>query len=592
MTKSENIQCQNCKRDFRIESEDFDFYKKVDVPPPTWCPECRLIRRMAWRNESSLYKRKCGLCEKPIITIYSPDRPLSVYCKECWVSDKWDPKEYGGEYDFEKTFFEQFESLLKKIPLVRGDIKGTMENSEYGNYNGNCKNCYLCFSTALSEDSSYCTNSQELKQCMDSNGLKKSELCYEAVDSEKNYRCKYIDRTRESSDSSFLFGCSNVTNCFMSVNLRSKAHVFRGEQLTPESYKKKMESVDLGDAGTVKKLKKEFQELKLHALRKSAEIKNSSHVTGDNITNSKNIRESFDVSDSENISYSMRILKGCRDIYDCHGMVGGELVYEGFGCGFSPRKNLFSFSVDISRNLKYCAMCHDCSDCFGCVGLRNQKYCILNKQYSEEEYKNLVAKIREHMDEMPYEDKKGRVYKYGEFFPAELSPFSYNETIAQDYFPLTGEEAESRGFSWKVEDKKDHIPTIASNDIPQNIKDVEESILKETLQCEHKGECNERCSTAFRITPQEFNLYKKLQIPLPRLCPGCRHFERLKRRNPLKLWSRRCMCQGVKSKGGEYENTDSHFHGESPCSHEFETTYDPERPEVVYCEECYQQEVI
>ena len=33
-------------------------------------------------------------------------------------------------------------------------------------------------------------------------------------------------------------------------------------------------------------------------------------------------------------------------------------------------------------------------------------------------------------------------------FSCVLSPFGYNETIAQDYFPLTREEALAKGFNW------------------------------------------------------------------------------------------------------------------------------------------------
>ena len=41
---TENRICQNCKSEFIIEPEDFNFYEKIKVPAPTWCPECRMIR--------------------------------------------------------------------------------------------------------------------------------------------------------------------------------------------------------------------------------------------------------------------------------------------------------------------------------------------------------------------------------------------------------------------------------------------------------------------------------------------------------------------------------------------------------------------
>ncbi|MDD5146800.1 MAG: hypothetical protein PHN39_03645, partial [Candidatus Pacebacteria bacterium] len=107
-----------------------------------------------------------------------------------------------------------------------------------------------------------------------------------------------------------------------------------------------------------------------------------------------------------------------------------------------------------------------------------------------------------------------------------------------------------------------------------------------------RGDCNEQCTTAFRIIPQELQFYRKMNLPLPRLCPNCRHYQRLKQRNPLKLWKRQCQCVGEKSQNGVYTNTTSHNHGSDPCPNTFETSYSPDRPEIVYCEECYLKEVV
>ena len=61
------------------------------------------------------------------------------------------------------------------------------------------------------------------------------------------------------------------------------------------------------------------------------------------------------------------------------------------------------------------------------VGLHNKKYHYRNQPYSKEEYENLVTKIIAHMNEVPYIDKKGRIYKYGEFFPTEISQIKWLE---------------------------------------------------------------------------------------------------------------------------------------------------------------------
>ena len=90
-------QCQNCKKDFTIESDDFAFYEKMKVPAPTWCPECRLVKRLQWRNERSLFKRKCDLCDQEKILMFPAESPYTVYCYSCWWSEKWDGQSFARD---------------------------------------------------------------------------------------------------------------------------------------------------------------------------------------------------------------------------------------------------------------------------------------------------------------------------------------------------------------------------------------------------------------------------------------------------------------------------------------------------------------
>ncbi|USN57480.1 MAG: hypothetical protein H6766_03435 [Candidatus Peribacteria bacterium] len=86
----------------------------------------------------------------------------------------------------------------------------------------------------------------------------------------------------------------------------------------------------------------------------------------------------------------------------------------------------------------YSFNCDSSSHLFGCIGLRNKSYCIFNKQYTKEEYNALVPKIIEHMKQTG---------EWGEFFHPSLSPFGYNETVANEYYPVTGvQEYESTGL--------------------------------------------------------------------------------------------------------------------------------------------------
>lgn len=142
--KAENKNCQNCGQEFVIEPDDFAFYEKIKVPPPTFCSECRLQRRLSFRNERNLYRRECGLCKKPTISMYSKESKFPVYCHSCWWGDGWDSMSFGQEYDLNKNFFIQFQELLNKVPRPTLSMSNS-KNCDYCNYFADGKECYLCF---------------------------------------------------------------------------------------------------------------------------------------------------------------------------------------------------------------------------------------------------------------------------------------------------------------------------------------------------------------------------------------------------------------------------------------------------------------
>jgi len=72
----------------------------------------------AYRNERSFYKRNCDKCEKSVVSIFPQDSEYKSYCNDCWWSDEFDPLTYGQDYDSERPFFEQFDELLHKVPMV------------------------------------------------------------------------------------------------------------------------------------------------------------------------------------------------------------------------------------------------------------------------------------------------------------------------------------------------------------------------------------------------------------------------------------------------------------------------------------------
>src|SRR3989344_7864475 len=184
--------CQNCKQEFTIEPDDFAFYEKIKVPAPTFCPECRLQRRMAFRNERTIYKDICDLCGKTFISVYSPDKPFIVYCRECWYGDGWNPLSYSRDYDFEKPFFKQFFELQRAVPRLGMLQYYTNINADYANFVASVKNVYLAQSIVKSEDIYFSRSVDKSKNCLDCFSIKESELCYENVDGARNYELNFI----------------------------------------------------------------------------------------------------------------------------------------------------------------------------------------------------------------------------------------------------------------------------------------------------------------------------------------------------------------------------------------------------------------
>lgn len=563
--------CQNCKKEFTIESEDFKFYEKIKVPPPTFCPECRFQRRMTWRNDRSLYKRACDLCKENIISMYPKDAIFPVYCKECWYSDKWDSTSFGRDYDFSRSFFDQFKELSKVVPRV-AIWQRNVVNSPYTNFTGESKNVYLSISVVDgSENVFYSKIVDRSFNIFDSYNITDSDSLYENIECNKNYNSQHLLFSRNCLDSYFLVDCANCNNCTLSSNLRNKEFYLRNQPYSKEDYFKEIEKLNLGSRKSREALLVEFETLKKRAIYRYAHMVKSVGSTGDNLLNTKNCIDCFDCSNSENLKYNFRSI-GMKDSMDIFFSGWSELLYE-YTTGSKDNSNVkFSYSATSqTRNVDYVESCVSCTNLFGCISVKNKENVILNKVYSKEEYKQLRENIVKQMEELLYVDSRGRIYKYGEFFPVEISAFAYNETVANDFFPLNKEEALKNGYRWKDPEPKNYTITIQAENIPDDIKEVGEEILNEALECLDRGKCDHQCMTAFRLTKDEYQFYKKHNIPIPNKCSNCRYYERFSKVLPPKLWHRKCMKDG--------------------CQNEFETPYAPDRPEIIYCESCYNQEV-
>lgn len=584
------VVCQSCKNIFFIQSDDFGFYEKIGVPAPTFCPECRLKRRMAWRNERALFRRNCDMCKVGVLSIYHPENKIKVFCKDCWWSDKWSAKDYAQDYDFSKSFFLQYKELFEKVPRIASFNTNNVE-ANFSNYVMGNKGIYFSFSSHGNQDSGYLQYSNKCRSSYD---------CLHVGNSDRAIGCNYCERLYNCSYLLYSYDCSgcilgrdlhNCSDCIGCVNLRNASNCVFNKQYSKEEYKKIKSEILLSSLSFQKALDNFDSLCKETPIPESYQTKCVSSV-GNDLFETKNLKNVFCAKHSEDSSYVFINALNVRNCLDVNNSTP-EIVEYSYECqGMSESSNMkFCDSCwNADSFCTYCSACYGSTNLFGCIGMKKNSYSILNKEYSKLEYETLLPKIIEHMNEMPYIDKKGISYAYGEFFPSELSPFSYNESINFWYFPITKKESMDRGLFWRDRDQANVAPTFDPSD-DYLLSNINESQVNDIFSCAHAGNCSHQCPGVFRVIKDEIMIYKQAGIPLPTLCPNCRNFERLGQRNHFNLWDRVCACAGLKSSNEKYLNTVKHDHGDLPCLNKFKSPSSPDSQDIVYCRKCYQQEI-
>ncbi|HLD21284.1 MAG TPA: hypothetical protein VJB65_00120 [Patescibacteria group bacterium] len=556
-------QCRICSTSFIVPEQVKPLLHYFDAPEPTCCFDHFLQQHFAYRNERHLYRRTCELCGDSILAMYAPESYVHVYCHRCWYSDNWDALQYGKKYDPSRSFFEQWFDLVQQVPHFNLWQVGESTNSEYANYIRNSKDSYLSFSNLDSEGSVYNSNIDFSRDCADSFQVSKSELLYDCVFTKDSYHCAFLTRAEQCTDCYFGRDLQDCQSCFGCVNLRHKKFYWYNKPLSQEEYQQRLQAA-LQNRKAIEKYRKQFEQFAQQFPVEAANIRQSSECSGNEIAHSKNVTNGFNIVELENGADLYRAIYA-HDIYRSVYIVYPEYVYQSsVGPKMHHSCGLYMCSeVGFSA---YSYICNNSDELFGCVGLRQKKFCILNVQYSEEEYRQLRQQIIQDMK------KHG---EWGEFFPIHYSPHAYNDTFSQDFFPMNKEEVLKKGWRWQENQGGTFgKETVQPEHIPNTIDKIGEEIVKQVLRCT-------RCNKNYRIQKKELEILELHHLPIPLECQDCRFAQRLKRSYKPKLYERQCMC-----------DRKHHAHVDSSCSITIASIYAPNCPEIVYCKECYQAEVI
>lgn len=298
-------------------------------------------------------------------------------------------------------FVLELAKLIKSTPRHALPMQEN-ENCPYNLYLYRSRDCYLCFGSSHLESCFFMDTCLYNKDCADGDFINHCELCYECLHCENCYNSDFCLDCKSCTDCKFCFECQGCMNCFGCVGLRKKEfHIFN-KPYSKEEYFKMLPGLKLMSEDQIRakmeELRAKFPHPPMHQVA-------SESVAGDYITNSKNCFMCFHAEKCQDCAYLYDEIVGLKDCMDCTHVQDCELCY-----------NLMSasecYNVDCSwwaansQDCMYCYCIQASKNCFGCVYLQRREYCILNQQYSKEEYFKKIAEIKDDLR------KKGLHGKY------------------------------------------------------------------------------------------------------------------------------------------------------------------------------------
>jgi len=515
-----------------------DWKLKAKLPTPTLCPEEREAQRFVFRNERFLYRGTCSFSWKTIISMFSPDKNYKVCENGLRWSDKWSPVEMWKD-SISKDFYSVIDELLHKVP-VWNKYWLDNENSDYSNVVDCSKDTYMCYASSEIENSLYIKDSIKCTNCVDCMYIDHCENCFDCVKTSHCFWLLHSNKCVNCSESSYLNNCTNCHDCFNCIWLDNKSYCINNVQYSKEDYQKLITNA--------KKIK--LEENVCWCMQQ-----NSENCFGNDLVGCHNCCFVWSWTESRDIKYTI------SDIFweDCYDSFRGSShsIYT-IACRYSHSCWCIAFGKEL-KNCRYCLNTFFSSNCFWCVWLKNKEYCIYNKQYTKQEYNELVPEIIAWMI---------RNNQRWEFFDPQLSYWWYNETMWIDYHPMWKEEALKKWYKRndyvapfpKVEKTVpwEKLPKIGCKAIQEKKPDFLKKIPNYAIVCEVSKK-------PFRIIKQEIDFYVKHNLPLPTKHPDVRHQERLARKDSATMHLIHC----------------------DECGEEMLSVHEKEQWKKILCEKCF-----
>ncbi len=467
---------------------------KMDISTRTM-PVVDLFRQLLcfWQS-FTLHKRTCAKTGKEMISVFGESCPYPVWLHDEWLKHANPP---DADFQFEQGFFDQLWQLFQQCPIPH-NMGNASENCDYTDDCWYSKKCYLSHSVLRGEDIYYSYRVIDCRNCFFCVFSNNCELCLDVVNSTHCYNVTYAIDCAQCRDSAFLFDCRNCSDCILCFNLRNKQYCIENVQYTKEEYEEKKKQYTWASRKSYEEFKKQFRDLLFtKAWWKAQHNERVEHVNGDYIREGHNCDQVFFVDKCKDVVNFVRGLQ-VKDCVNCIGCFNSELL------GYCSMVQDGGYEVFYSVNLVNCKFmeysinCTNCEHCFACAGLVNRQFCILNKQYSEQEYHELKQKIKSHLKETG---------EYGQLFPGYFASCTYDESLAAFYFPLTLEQQKILGFrtnTLQSQNMDGYQPASAVPDSVENSNGVENMVFFDEI-----------AKKQFKIQTFDIAFSRQQHVPLP-----------------------------------------------------------------------------
>ena len=493
--------CPLSGKTWLLDEKEIEICRKYNVPPSKVEPETRLDYLSGFNTGFALWWKK-DIHGKVIMSSVHPDSEFSVMSDVEWDNTNFLDK--GFDYQLDQLIWDQLWKLRLRVPekATRSTAsENTIGIASYRSIDsymacGSMVNrCHYTYAMVNGEDSVDVANGEQITRSFRVNG------------SQNIVDCEYVFESVNCLNASFLFDCWNCEKCFGATNKRNKKFLWFNEQLSEEEWNKRRADVDLSCYSTAKKFEDRFHDLIRNQAvwPESFSFKNEDS-NGERVLKCVRCEDCFWMIDSVDM-YRARLGLGNEGCAYVSGPGWAKDTYMSTGTAQSAN-NRFCIAGQQMNSCEYSAFCVNCEYCFGCMGLKRSRYCIFNKQFTEDEYWEKIDDIKCQMLDDGI---------YGEFWPAKFCSHGFQYSVGQTYFGYSDEQLDrwkadkfDAGRGLVLSERQIENNPVSVEEIPDCIDEIDSE--KHVAVPIHDPELDRD----FSVIKSEFEIYKKKRWPFPR----------------------------------------------------------------------------